>query len=73
MDYSDYIEINNEIRFGKPVIKGTRIAVSDILEMLANDMSIDEILVDFPQLTEIQIKMCLKFASQRERNIAVAI
>jgi uncharacterized protein (DUF433 family) len=73
MNYSDYIEINNEVRFGKPVIKGTRISVSDILEMLSNGMAINDILEDFPQLTEIQIKMCLKYASQRENNIVIAL
>lgn len=73
MDYSEYIEINNEIRFGKPVIKGTRIGVADILEMLSNGMSISEIIEDFPQLNETQIKMCLRYASQRENYIAVAI
>jgi len=73
MNYSDFIEIKNEVRFGKPVIKGTRIAVSDILEMLSNEMGIDDILEDFPQLNENQIKMCLKYASCRENNIAIAI
>jgi uncharacterized protein (DUF433 family) len=73
MEYSEYIEINNDIRFGKPVIKGTRISVSDILEMLSNGMSISEIIEDFPQLNDTQIKMCLKYSSQRENYIAVAI
>lgn len=43
-DYERYISINPQIRFGKPCIAGTRIAVSDILQWLASGMSIDEIL-----------------------------
>ncbi|MDT3739549.1 MAG: DUF433 domain-containing protein [Candidatus Kapabacteria bacterium] len=73
MNYYDYIEINSEIRFGKPVIKGTRIAVSDILSMLANDMSITDILEDYPQLNPDDIKACLHFASANERIIAYAV
>ena len=51
MSELDYISIDPEIRFGKPCIKGTRIAVFDILSWLASGMSEDEIIDDFPQLT----------------------
>ena len=44
----DRIEINPEIMFGKPVIKGTRITVEQILRKLAGQMSVDEILADHP-------------------------
>ena len=46
MEYAKYIEINPNIRFGKPVIIGTRITVSDILQWLASGMSNEEILLD---------------------------
>ena len=44
IDYKQYITINPEIRFGKPIIIGTRITVFDVLSWLANGMTIDEII-----------------------------
>lgn len=67
LDIQEYIEIHPEIRFGKPCIKGTRIAVQDILEWLSNDMSHKEILEDFPQLTHNDILAALAFAVNREK------
>lgn len=65
-EFLQYISINPEIRFGKPCIKGTRIAVLDILQWLASGMSIKEILKDFPELKEVHIKAALAFAAHRE-------
>lgn len=50
-EISSYISINPEIRFGKPRIKGTRIAIADILQWLASGMSHKEILNDYPSLS----------------------
>ena len=61
IDYKEYIEVDPEIRFGKPVIKGTRITVYDVLQWLASGMTHDEIISDFPQLTEKQILACVGF------------
>lgn len=69
MDYRDRIVIDPEIRFGKPRIKGTRITVGDVLEYLASGMSEAEILADFPKLTQEDIRACLAFAAERERQI----
>ena len=63
-----YIEINKEKRFGKPIIKGTRISVYDILSLLSNGMTRKEIIFDFPELTNKQINACLYFAAKREQN-----
>ncbi len=49
-NFSDYISIHADIRFGKPCIKNTRIAVNDILSWLASGMSHEEILKDYPLL-----------------------
>ena len=62
----DRITINPAVRSGKPVINGTRITVSDILEYLASGMSADEIIADFPDLTHEDILATLAFAAQRE-------
>jgi len=49
-----YIEINKEKRFGKPIIKGTRISVYDVLSWLSNGMTRKEIIKDYPELTNNQ-------------------
>ena len=66
--FSDFIEINTEKRFGKPIIKGTRISVYDILTWLSNGMTRQEIINDYPELTENQINACLSFAAKKEHG-----
>ena len=73
MDYKEHIEINPNIRFGKPCIKGTRISVYDILSLLASGMTIPEIISDFPQLTREQILACLGYSADKERKATVAL
>ncbi len=72
MDYRNHISIRPDIRFGKPCVKGTRISVFDILSFLASGMSQQEILEDFPELSPDDIKACLAYAADRERQIRVA-
>lgn len=72
MNYTDFISIDPSIRFGKPIITGTRITVSDVLGWLASGMSFDEILADFPELKVDQIKACLAFAADREQKLKYA-
>ncbi len=61
--YLPYIEVNPDKRFGKPCIKGTRITVADILEMLADGMTQTEIISEHPNLNALQIKAALAYAS----------
>lgn len=70
MDYRDRIVLDPEVRFGKPIVRGTRISVGDVLSYLAGGMSEDEILADFPQLEREDIRACLSFAADRERRLA---
>jgi uncharacterized protein (DUF433 family) len=70
-DYSQYISLNPDIRFGKPCIVGTRIAVSDILMWLASGMSQEAILDDYPLLKQEHIKATLFFAANRELIVKV--
>lgn len=72
MNYNQFIEIVPEKRFGRPCIKGTRISVYDVLNWLANGMSKQDIVVDFPELSEEQINACLSFAADREHRLRVA-
>jgi uncharacterized protein (DUF433 family) len=60
MDYQNFISINPNIRFGKPCITGTRISVADVLGWLANGMTYEEIMDDFPQLNKEQILACVQ-------------
>jgi len=67
----NYIVIDQDIRFGKPCIKGTRITVGDILQWLSEGILISEILDDYPLLEEIHIKAALAFAARREEIVRV--
>ena len=70
MDYRKYITIEADKRGGKPCIRGMRITVYDILEYLASGMSMEDILQDFPELTEEDIRACIAFAgSSRGRYL----
>lgn len=70
-EFASYITINPAVRFGKPCIKNTRIAVSDILQWLASGMSHAEILQDYPLLKEEHIRAALMFAANRESMIKI--
>jgi uncharacterized protein (DUF433 family) len=68
METNQFIEINSEIRFGKPCIKGTRISVLDVINWLDARMSIEEIKNDFPELTNEQIEACILYNAQSNPN-----
>lgn len=73
MNPNSLITTQPGIRFGKPCVAGTRIAVQDILSWLASGMSNAEIVEDFPELTEEHIRAALAFAAnleQRTRQLA---
>jgi uncharacterized protein (DUF433 family) len=65
----DRITIDPDVRSGKPVIRGTRVTVVDILEYLAGGMSQEEGLGDFPDLAADDIRAALAFAAQRARQM----
>ena len=73
MNYSEVISIDPNIRFGKPVITGTRISVFDVLGWLASGMTTEEIISDFPQLSKEQILACLAYSADKERKVKIAI
>jgi uncharacterized protein (DUF433 family) len=68
-EFVQYISIDPEVRFGKPCIKDTRIAVGDILNWLASGMTNKEILEDYPSIKEEHIKAALMFAANRETMV----
>lgn len=63
MDRKDRIVIDPEILVGKPVIKGTRLAVEFIVELLAQGWGESEILRNYPGITHEDITACLKYAT----------
>lgn len=68
MNYQDIITIEPGKRGGKPCIRGMRITVYDVLEYLASGMSQQEVLDDFPYLTEEDIRASLAYAADREKR-----
>jgi uncharacterized protein (DUF433 family) len=67
MDYQGVLTLEPGKRSGKPCIRGMRITVYDVLSYLAAGMSHDELLADFPYLTEDDIRACLSYAADQER------
>lgn len=72
MNYREYITIEANKRGGKPCVRGLRITVYEVLEYLASDMTEQEILDDFPDLTRADLKACIAFAADRERRLMTA-
>lgn len=69
MDYRKYITTEPDKRGGKPCVRGLRITVYEVLEYLGSDMTEEEILADFPDLTREDLKACIAFAADRERKL----
>jgi uncharacterized protein (DUF433 family) len=72
MDYHGIITMEPGKRGGRPCVRGMRIAVADVLGWLAAGMSHDEILSDYPELTEDDIRATLAYAADRERRVMAA-
>ena len=68
LDYTNIIMIDPGKRGGRPCIRGMRISIADALGWLAAGMSHDEILSDYPELTEEDIRACLAFAAHQEQR-----
>ena len=71
-NYRDIITIEQDKRSGQPCIRGMRITVYDIFEYLASGMTVAEILNDFPELTETDIRACFAYAADKEKSQMVA-
>ncbi|WP_456474413.1 DUF433 domain-containing protein [Candidatus Pyrohabitans sp.] len=70
-----YIISDPEICHGKPVFKGTRVLVSDVLELLAAGKDVEEVLQEYPQLNEEMVREALEYAAmlvKREHVIEVS-
>ena len=63
-DWRSRIAVDPKVLVGKPVIKGTRLAVEFIIELLASGWAVEEILKSYPQLKREDITAALKYASE---------
>ena len=63
MNWQDRISVDPKVLVGKPVIKGTRIAVEFLVELLANGWTLEQILKNYPQLTSEDIHAALHYAT----------
>jgi uncharacterized protein (DUF433 family) len=64
MDWRDRIAVDPRILVGKPVVKGTRIAVEMVVDLLAAGWTHQQILDSYPTLTEEDLRACLAYASE---------
>lgn len=62
--WKDRIVVDPAVLVGKPVIKGTRLAVEFIVDLLAQGWTYDEVMENYPGLTRQDILACLSFASE---------
>ncbi len=61
------ISIDPNVCFGKPCIRGTRVWVSLILDFLANGMNTAEVLAEYPQLTEEDVRAAIAYGAEMSR------
>jgi len=63
MDWRERVIVDPEILVGKPVIKGTRIAVEFVIDLLGSGWSIEKILQEYDHLTKEDIQACLAYSA----------
>lgn len=68
MDYTHYITRNPEIMLGKPIIKGTRITVELIIRKLASGYSIEQLINNYPHISQQEVLAALAFAADLIAN-----
>jgi uncharacterized protein (DUF433 family) len=64
MNWHDRISIDPQVLVGKPVVRGTRLAVEFIIDLLAQGWTVTQILENYPGLTPEDVSACLKYASE---------
>lgn len=64
MDKADRIHVDPGILAGKPVVRGTRISVEHVVDLLGQGWSIDQVLTNYPHLTRDDVQACLAYAAE---------
>jgi uncharacterized protein (DUF433 family) len=70
VDYRSIITLEPGKRGGKPCIRGLRVTVEDVLGWLASGITAEEIVTDYPELTEEDVLACLAYAADSEKHVA---
>jgi uncharacterized protein (DUF433 family) len=73
MEYNDRITIESGKCGGRPCVRGMRIRVVDVLDLLANGLSFDEVLTELPDLELDDIKACVTYARNRMDHSVIAV
>jgi uncharacterized protein (DUF433 family) len=69
MVWQEHIHIDSDIMFGKPVVKGTRIPIYMILELVEAGFTIQQIITDYyPSLSEEDVRACIQYATHLVKN-----
>lgn len=68
MAWQDRITVDDRVLAGKPIVRGTRIAVEFVLELFAEGWTHDQILANYPNLTAEDLQAVLAYASERVRS-----
>ena len=68
MDWEERITVNPDVLVGKPVIKGTRLAVEFIIDLLAQGWTVDELIRNYPGITSEDVFACLAYAGDSLRR-----
>ena len=65
VELMERITVNPDQCGGRPCVRGMRIRVSDVLDLLAAGLSVDDVVIELPDLERDDIAACLRFASRR--------
>ncbi len=68
MDYREHIETNPKVMLGKPVVKGTRLTVEKILELMSQGATNDDLVKNYPQLTKEKLMAVFSYLAHRLQN-----
>jgi uncharacterized protein (DUF433 family) len=68
MNWREHIETKPDVLSGKPVVTGTRIPVELVVELLAHEWTVGEILAQYPALSRKDVQACLHYASERLKS-----
>ena len=69
VDYRDFITVDPNVRGGKACIRGMRVTVSDVLDLLAVQMDPSYVTSELPYVTEDDVRACVAYVADRERKI----
>jgi uncharacterized protein (DUF433 family) len=64
MNWRERIVLDPEVLVGKPVVKGTRIAVELVIDLLGRGYSVEQVLAQYDHLTREDVQACLAYASE---------